>query len=102
MFGISEKSFQLIVDTIREIKEIEFASVYGSRAMGNFKYGSDVDIVIYGDKISQQTILKLKTQLEQELPIPYFFDITHYESLVNKDLKEHIDRFSKVFFKRED
>lgn len=98
MFGILPKSYQLLLKTLSEFIEIEKAAIYGSRAIGNFKQGSDIDLAIYGNKITQETILKLKTKLEQKLPIPYFFDLTHYETILNKELKNHIDEFGKIFY----
>ena len=98
MFGIVPKSYELILKTLSDYEEIEKAAIYGSRAMGNFKPGSDIDLVIYGINITPETVLKLKTKLEQELPIPYYFDLTHYESVSNADIKKHIDEFGKVFY----
>lgn len=98
MFGIATKSYQMILDTLKEFSEIQKAGIYGSRALGNFKNGSDIDLVLFGTEITQQTILKLKVKLEQELPIPYFFDVIHYETISNDELKKHIDEFSKVFY----
>lgn len=98
MFGISPKSYQLLLNTLAGFKEIEKAGIYGSRALGNYKNGSDIDLVVYGKNISQETILKLRVQLEQELPIPYFFDVTHYESISNQELKNHIDRFGQILY----
>lgn len=98
MFGIGSKSYSLILKTLSEFDEIEKAAIYGSRAMGNCKPGSDIDLVIYGNGITPETIIKLKTKLEQELPIPYYFDLTHYETLSNLELKNHIDEFEKVFY----
>ena len=98
MFGIAPKSYELIINAISEIKEIEKAGIYGSRAIGNFKHGSDIDIVLFGKEITQEMVLKLKVKLEHDLPIPYFFDLTHYETISNPELKIHIDSFSKVFY----
>ena len=98
MFGIAPKSYELILKTLSGFKEIEKAAIYGSRAMGNFKPGSDIDLAIFGNKITPETVLKLKTKLEQELPIPYYFDLTHYDTISNSELKKHIDEFGKVFY----
>jgi predicted nucleotidyltransferase len=98
MFGIVPKSYELILKALSEFDEIEKAAIYGSRAMGNFKQGSDIDLAIFGNKITPETLLKLKTKLEQELPIPYYFDLTHYETISNSELKKHIDEFGKVFY----
>jgi predicted nucleotidyltransferase len=98
MFAILPKSYELILKALSEFNEIEKAAIYGSRAMGNYKPGSDIDLVIYGNKITPETILKLKTKLEQELPIPYYFDLTYYETVSNPELKKHIDEFGKFFY----
>jgi len=98
MFGIVPKSYELILKSLSGFEEIEKAAIYGSRALGIFKPGSDIDLVIYGIKITPETVLKLKTQLEQELPIPYYFDLTHYETISNSELKKHIDEFGKIFY----
>ena len=98
MFGITSKSYELIINAISEIKEIEKAGIYGSRAIGNFKSGSDIDVVLFGKDITQEILLKLKVKLEHDLPIPYFFDITHYETISNNELKSHIDTFGKIIY----
>jgi len=98
MFGILPKSYQLLLKTLSEFDEIERAAIYGSRAMGNYKAGSDIDLVVYGNRITVDVIFKLKTRLENELPIPYFFDVTHYESTLSHELKNHIDEFGKIIY----
>lgn len=60
MFGIASKSYELILGAISEVKEIEKAAIYGSRAIGNYKQGSDIDIVLFGKDITPEIILKLK------------------------------------------
>jgi len=46
-FGISNKSMSIIINILRQKKEIEKASIFGSRSMGNYKNGSDIDLAIY-------------------------------------------------------
>ena len=98
MYGIPEKSYRLILNSFKDFEQIEKVAIYGSRAMGNYKKGSDIDLVVYGKSLNQNLLLKLKTKLEQELPIPFYFDITHFESLPENDLKEHIDNHSKIIY----
>ncbi len=97
-FGISEESFNLIMHTLSLWPEIEKAAVFGSRAMGNYKRGSDVDIVLYGSNITTDIIDALSVMLNEKLPLPYYFDIIHYESLKNASLKEHIDIYGRLFY----
>ncbi|WP_218838265.1 nucleotidyltransferase domain-containing protein [Bacillus sp. FJAT-45350] len=51
---------------------VEQALVFGSRAMGNYKKGSDVDLAIVGDNISQKVLFELNDLLKEEYPLPYF------------------------------
>ena len=97
-FGISAKSMDMIKQSLMEFKEIKGASIFGSRAIGNYKNGSDVDLVIYGSDVTDEIINYLRIRLNEELPLPYYFDIIHYESISNVDLKEHIDSISKAFY----
>lgn len=90
-FGIPDKSMQMITEAIANFDTIEKAFFYGSRAIGNYKNGSDVDIAIKGENITYNNVVRLSSILNQELPLPYFFDVTHYESLQNDELKKHID-----------
>ncbi len=99
-FGLSPKSTGFILDALRRWEEIEKAHIFGSRAMGNYKNGSDVDLALYGPEITGEILLKLGTLLNEEFPLPYHFDLVHYETTDNTDLKRHIDQYGKVFYVR--
>lgn len=47
-----------------------------------------------------ETINRISVELNEKLPLPYYFDILHYDSLDLDSLKDHIDTFGKVFYKR--
>jgi DNA polymerase, beta domain protein region len=68
--GLSEKYFQLIVET-RKQADIDRAVVFGSRAKGNWRENSDIDIAVFG---ASANVGSLVAQLD-ELPMPYKFDI---------------------------
>jgi predicted nucleotidyltransferase len=96
MFGLPETVLKKIVDSLKEYPKITWAKIYGSRAKGNYRTGSDIDLAISSEvDISG----KLLSTLE-ELPTPYLFDVTHYESLRNEELKSHIDRVGKIIYMR--
>jgi len=101
-FGIYNKSFTRILESLKDFPEIEKAIIFGSRAMGNYKKGSDIDLAIVGDTITDQTKTRLSSILNQELPIPYFIDVLDYKSIANKDLVKHIDTEGKVIYSREE
>lgn len=99
-FGLKDSDLDYIKKTIEKFPEIEKAVIFGSRAMGNYKPGSDIDIGIYGENITFDTVSALHTMLEEMGPLPYFFDIVDYTHLNHKELKEHIDRIGKVIYER--
>ncbi|MFC4770143.1 nucleotidyltransferase family protein [Effusibacillus consociatus] len=99
-FGISEKSFQLLLDTFIQYTQVEEVILFGSRAKGNYKKGSDIDLAIKGEECSASLALTLQSYINEELPIPYTVDVIDYNSLNHKELKEHIDRVGIKFYKR--
>ena len=100
MFGLIERDIEYIVKAMKQFNEIEKAIVFGSRAMGNYKKGSDVDIAIIGEGIDSNTIYKLDDYLNEVYPLPYFFDILQYNSIANENLKNHIDNEGKIIYER--
>ena len=71
--------------------------LYGSRAKGNFKPFSDIDITLVGDKLEHNDLLDITDGIE-ELLFPYMFDVSLYSSLKNEKLIEHIDRVGVVIY----
>ena len=49
MCGLLDRDIKYIRKALEKYDEIEKAVIFGSRAMGNYKKGSDVDIAIDGD-----------------------------------------------------
>ena len=101
-FGITEKSYQLLLNAFIKFEEVEQVILFGSRAKGNYKKGSDIDLAIKGKNSSPSLALNLKAYLNEELPIPYFVDVIDYNSLNYQELKEHINRVGKPFYKKSD
>ncbi|MDE3055098.1 MAG: nucleotidyltransferase domain-containing protein [Verrucomicrobiota bacterium] len=99
MFGLLDSDLQIIKDTLSHYPEVEIAVIYGSRAMGNYKPGSDVDIALKG-AITFDTVTKISWTLNEELPLPYRFDVVAYGALTNDALISHIDYHGKVFYSK--
>lgn len=97
-YGLTEPDMAQIIAAIRSFDEIAAVVLFGSRAKGNHKPGSDVDLAIKGDRVTHRTVAQLADCLNEELPLPYFFDIVHYDTLQNQPLVEHIDRVGIVVY----
>lgn len=90
-FGISNKSYTTLLKCLSEFTEIDSTIIFGSRAMGNYKTGSDVDLAIKGKNTIPKTAIALSTKLNEQLPLPYYFDVVHYDSIDIPSFKQHID-----------
>lgn len=94
IFGLTKISFEKIKTLFINNPEIQEIKIFGSRALGTFKEGSDIDIAIYGPSITPQTIRGLMLAYHH-LNLPYKLDIIHYDSILNPALKAHIDEHGK-------
>ncbi len=90
--GLSAKDLSIIKATIASFEEVESATLFGSRAKGNYKTGSDIDIAIKLNPVTSSPISLIHDKLEEETPLPYFFDAINYHTIKNQALIEHIDR----------
>ncbi len=99
MFGLKQDDIDAIIKLLRTYPQIEQAIIFGSRAKGNYKTGSDVDIALKGNNIDE-AVWKIHYELEEESIMPYYFDILNYNKIENKDLIEHINRAGIVFYNR--
>ncbi len=98
MFGIYPKSHSEIIKIIENCNSIDEVIIYGSRAKGNFKEGSDIDLTIKG-AVTDEDFSALWHALDDSY-IPYKFDISIYNQLKSESLLQHINRVGKVFYKR--
>lgn len=99
-YGLQQRDINSIIKASEELPEIEEVVLFGSRAKGNFKKASDIDLAIKGIAVNDITVKRLSARLNEELPLPYFFDVVHYESITNPDLVDHIDRIGTVIYRK--
>lgn len=92
-FGLSVSVIEALQGAMGALDAIHRAVIFGSRAMGNYKPGSDVDLAIFCTANDEETALQLSVVLNQELPLPYRFDVVPYNTIDNPGLREHIDRY---------
>ena len=90
--GISTQDLHMIMNVMKSYPDIHEVILFGSRAKGNFKSGSDIDIALKGD-LDDNILFQISDLLNEELPLPWFFDILIYHRITKKELIDHIDRF---------
>ena len=79
--------------------DIDEVILYGSRAKGNFKTGSDIDLSIRSASMSLQQLFQLENEID-DLYLPYKVDISLFRLIENPQLVEHILRVGVSFYKK--
>jgi predicted nucleotidyltransferase len=90
-FGLSPQTLASLKAIFSRYSEIEKVVLYGSRAKGNFKVGSDIDLTLMAPGLDLTGLLKIEDDIE-ELMLPYKVDLSLFHQIENPDLREHIKR----------
>ncbi len=98
-FGLSDNTITKIQQVFEKYSQIDKVMVYGSRAKGNFRPGSDIDLTLFGKELDQRQCSEIAEELD-ELLLPYTIDLSVFDQLKHPDLKEHIERVGKIFYQR--
>jgi predicted nucleotidyltransferase len=97
-YGLSDNTLETLNSFFQKHKGIDKVILYGSRAMGNYRQGSDIDItLITGGDFHVEDLLALEGDLD-ESNLPYLFDISIFNKLKNANLVDHINRVGKVLY----
>jgi len=98
-FGLSERDMATIQNIFENYPLVCLVLIFGSRAKGNYKSGSDIDLAIMNESLTDKEIVKLKSDFE-ESNLPYTVDLVNYISLKHLDLKNHIDRVGQTLYQK--
>ncbi len=98
-YGLKEETVEKINHIFSQYPEIEKVVLYGSRAKGNFKNGSDIDLTFYGEKLNLSILGKIDNALD-DLLLPYTLDLSIFKHIDNADLMDHIKRVGIDFYKK--
>lgn len=95
-FGLTAEEIAEIKEVIASFPQVEEVTIFGSRAMGNYKPSSDIDLVIAGSDADFQVLLALSAALD-DLEMLYRFDIQLLSSIKDQSVLDHIARNGKHF-----
>lgn len=100
-FGLSEDVVAKFKSVFAKYPEIEEVVIYGSRAKGNYREGSDIDITLVGNNVTAKTQSSVWLDLDG-LDTPYLIDLSVFSHLNSKSLVDHIHRVGKTFYKKQE
>lgn len=96
--GLADEHIGKIRKVFESYPSINAVILYGSRAKGTYRNGSDIDLTLQGNRKGlQQDIYRISDDLE-ELMLPYTFDLSIFDEIENPNLLEHIERVGVIFF----
>ncbi|MFH1076407.1 MAG: nucleotidyltransferase domain-containing protein [Pseudomonadota bacterium] len=96
--GLEESDIEAICAVLARYPLVEKAILYGSRAMGNFKNGSDIDLTLIGGECLTLDVLYRIMDDIDDLLLPYTFDLSILSYITDSDVLEHIQRVGITFY----
>jgi uncharacterized protein len=97
--GLSAETVAKIREVFLRFPEVEKAVLYGSRAKGNARPGSDIDLTLFGSRLDQEKVGQIDDALD-DLFLPYRFDLSIFSRIAHSDLLDHIRRVGVTFYER--
>ena len=95
MYGLSVRQWRQIFAILsRYGKRIDWVKLFGSRARGDYKPVSDVDLAIAS---TENLVTPLQLDFDQS-QLPFTFDLIDYRRQPNQKLKDAIDREGKLLW----
>ena len=95
--GLDPDTVAAIQGVLAGFSTIESAVLYGSRAKGNFKPGSDIDLTLHGTELTSTTLGGVADALD-DLLLPHTIDLSIFGTLDHAELREHIERVGMVIY----
>lgn len=99
-FGIIENAFDELISLFAQKSSIEKVILFGSRAMGNFSNGSDIDLALFGQNLKLNDQLDLNWKLEN-LDYPYTYDFLIHKNIKDQNVIDHIKRVGIVIYQKD-
>lgn len=99
-FGLDEKIIESIIEILKKYKEVESAKIFGSRARGDYRKASDIDIALFGDDLTFSINTKIFYEID-DLYLPYKIDLINFNSIspdntiIDNILKEGVEFYAK-------
>lgn len=98
-YGLEESIIEQIHSIFTLFPTVDKVVLYGSRAKGTYKTGSDIDLCLFGTDLPLPLLYKIEEALDNLL-LPYSFDLSSYNNLTNEQLIAHINRVGILFYEK--
>lgn len=99
-YGLNDTEIQLMRKVLEQYPEVKQAILYGSRAKGNYRPASDIDLTLVGTALTLTHLLEIENQLD-DLMLPYKIDLSLFSAIESPALLEHIMRVGLVLYEQD-
>ena len=96
-YGLSAEIINQLQTVFQGYADIESVYMFGSRAAGTFRDGSDIDLAVIAPAMTDSTFTALWNEVDA-LPLVFKVDCIHFEQLENKALKKKILEHGVQFY----
>ena len=100
-YGLPDAAIRKIRAVLARYPQVERAILYGSRAKGSYKNGSDIDLTLCGGTALTRIELRKMGDEFDDLLLPYTIDLSLFAEIRDPDLIGHIQRAGVVFYSRD-
>ncbi len=97
-YGLTERDMKTIISIFNSYPEVRQVNLFGSRAKGNYRFGSDVDLAIMNKGVNAKTLTKLRIEFEDS-SLPYKIDLVDFTKLKKQEFIDHIQRVGVPFYR---
>lgn len=101
-YGLPDAAILEVCAVLRRYPQVARAILYGSRAKGNYKNGSDIDLTLCGSAALTLNVLYRILDDLDDLLLPYTIDLSIFDNIYDPDVIEHIRRVGVVFYERDE
>ncbi len=98
-YGLADEDIEKIQEVLTNYPLVEKTVVYGSRAKGNYRHNSDIDLSLQGEGLTLSHLSSIENDLD-DLLLPYTIDLSIFHKIENPDLVAHINRVGLVFYQK--
>ncbi len=98
-FGLPAHAVEKLRGVFQSWPQIQRVLLYGSRAKGNYRPGSDIDLTIEGEDLSLSQLLAIENQID-DLLLPWMIDLSLKHRIDSTTLLDHISRVGIAFYTR--
>ena|SRR3990167_4712133 len=90
-YGLPKKAIQALRQLFQKHQKIQTIILYGSRAKGTFRTGSDIDLCMVAPSMSLRERLSIENEID-DLLLPWKIDLSLRHEIDSPELLAHLER----------